>query len=357
MAMCRAGPPAACVGACGLMSLKATSGRPRRRSRRDLALDDLAEQTVAHRSPPCAGPRAAAGCPAGRALICESTSPARDAIAAQAAVLIRRRIQQSSTAARRKHDPRAVSTAAGGRIASRRSPPNSATAGSWSPHLRLQPGLHPPRHVRRIRRRSGRPVRRSGSSRSPLHEARSARSTPCRAALRRATASASRRDVGARRPARAAARARARPRRSRCRCRRRRRRRRRRGPEAASSAAFDDQLGLRPRNQHVGRDLELQAPELAVADDVGDGSRVTRRRDQRLVARRRSRRAAAGARRVRSCARSQPSTCRASDLGVERRPRPGDAGGDAAAAARRRPGRGSRHAARRRCSLSFSDWK
>jgi hypothetical protein len=33
---------------------------------------------------------------------------------------------------------------------------------------------------------------------------------------------------------------------------------------------FDDQLGLRPRNQDSRRDRERQTPELAVPDDIGE---------------------------------------------------------------------------------------
>jgi hypothetical protein len=34
---------------------------------------------------------------------------------------------------------------------------------------------------------------------------------------------------------------------------------------------LDDQLGLGPRNEHVARDLDVESPELAVADDIGRG--------------------------------------------------------------------------------------
>ncbi len=44
---------------------------------------------------------------------------------------------------------------------------------------------------------------------------------------------------------------------------------------------FDDELGFRPRNEDVGRDLELEAPELAVADDVGDRLARGAARDER----------------------------------------------------------------------------
>ena len=47
---------------------------------------------------------------------------------------------------------------------------------------------------------------------------------------------------------------------------------------------FDDELGLRPRNQHVGRDLERQSPELAMAGDVGQRLARGATCDDRVVA-------------------------------------------------------------------------
>ena len=49
---------------------------------------------------------------------------------------------------------------------------------------------------------------------------------------------------------------------------------------------LDDQLGRRAGNQHVGRHLELEPPELADADDVGERLAGDAPGDQRVVARR-----------------------------------------------------------------------
>ena len=70
---------------------------------------------------------------------------------------------------------------------------------------------------------------------------------------------------------------------------------------------LDDDLGLGPRGEHVGSDLELQAPELPAADDRRDrlAARCAWRRAVRTQAG--SPRAAGRSRGRRSCARSHPS--------------------------------------------------
>ena len=48
---------------------------------------------------------------------------------------------------------------------------------------------------------------------------------------------------------------------------------------------FDNQLGRRTRNQHVGRHLELEPPELTDADDVGQRFAGHAPRNERVVSR------------------------------------------------------------------------
>ena len=76
------------------------------------------------------------------------------------------------------------------------------------------------------------------------------------------------------------------PRRSRSRCRRRRSSAAPARSGNSSCDRFDDQLGFRPRNQHGRRDLELEPPELADADDVGERLAGDAAGDERVVARR-----------------------------------------------------------------------
>ena len=149
-------------------------------------------------------------------------------------------------------------------------------------HLRLQAGAVAVGARTAGSRRSDRTGPSTSSSRSPQHEARRGRR---RRAARRC-----------------AARRRA-PRR-RCRS----RRRAARGRSCASATAtqplpvqtsaivsgasrsrkqlergFDDQLGFGPRNEHGGRDLERQPPELAAAGDVGERLARGAAGDERVV--------------------------------------------------------------------------
>jgi hypothetical protein len=60
-----------------------------------------------------------------------------------------------------------------------------------------------------------------------------------------------------------------------------RRRRRPGGAAIERERFFDDQFGFGARNEHIAGDLELEAPELAVADDVGDWFTLGTPLDQR----------------------------------------------------------------------------
>jgi hypothetical protein len=63
--------------------------------------------------------------------------------------------------------------------------------------------------------------------------------------------------------------------------------RQRRGPVAIElQHRFDNQLGRRARDQHLRRHLQLEAPELPHADDVGERLSGGASRDERLVPRR-----------------------------------------------------------------------
>ena len=46
---------------------------------------------------------------------------------------------------------------------------------------------------------------------------------------------------------------------------------------------FDHMLGFRPRNQHVGRDFEIQAPEFLMAGEVLRRDSARAPRDQRKI--------------------------------------------------------------------------
>ena len=88
--------------------------------------------------------------------------------------------------------------------------------------------------------------------------------------------------------------------------------RRLRDPETARESPRRSARSPGRRNQHVGRHLELEPPELAVADDVGERFAGDAAGDQRVVARVRSRRAPALLASVRNRSVVQPSTCCAS---------------------------------------------
>ena len=89
---------------------------------------------------------------------------------------------------------------------------------------------------------------------------------------------------------------------------------------------LDEDLRFRARNEHVRRDFELEAPELPVADDVGDRLARGAARDERMVAV-----VEVGGRRdrgpcVSTAARSHAEHVTGEDFGVERRLVGADAG-------------------------------
>ena len=270
---------------------------------------------------------------AGRALVTGQVAPRRDRRRSR-----RRRAARDGVGLVEAVLERAASRPARGAPRRRRRSP-AAPPGRRrraSAHARLVPQRRQVRvvvgDVRRVgdarsKRRPPRPLppRRLDAARSPGRAARR-----CAARRRARPALASVAVTSALRAALASAPARSR----RCRCRGRRTRRGRspsatlRGQRRSSQRPVDQQLGLRARHEHVGVDLESQAVELLLAEQVGErlaGERGARARPaQRADSAGVSVRSSWAIRRVRVVA----SRRREQQLGVER--------GDAAPARRRR---------------------
>ena len=106
------------------------------------------------------------------------------------------------------------------------------------------------------------------------------------------------------------------------------------GPAHRRQRFLDDELGLGPRDEDVGRDLEVEAPELAVPGQVGD--RLARRAPRDRTGRARASKPVR--RRHRAAARAawrDPSRGRAAPARRRRSPRPTPC--RPAATSRRRP--------------------
>jgi hypothetical protein len=94
---------------------------------------------------------------------------------------------------------------------------------------------------------------------------------------------------------------------------------------------FDDQLGLGTRDEHVGRHLEVDPPELAGADDVGNRLAPKPARDEMFVVEQeRARRGFVASRQKTSLIPAEHLTSQ--ELGVERGKVGADAGLNQAAA-------------------------